>query len=191
MDLLAPRKLSLVLLGMLLLSFPAMAQSREYKLKAAFIYNFIKFVEWPGSGTLIKVGILGDDPFQGELDKLEQKKVAGKSLTVTLLKTPAEAKNYQVVFAGDPQQAASLIKAVEGLPVLTVSDTPDFSKKGGAITLISSRNRIRFNINQGTLKKANLKASSKLLSLANTVYSAQFQEVGEDTLYAALEGSTP
>ena len=168
-----------------------MAQSREYKLKAAFIYNFIKFVEWPGSGAEIKVGILGSDPFQGELKKLEQKKVGGKSLTVTVLKTAAEAKDYQVVFAGDPQQAAGLIKAVQGLPVLTISDTPDFSKKGGAIALISARNRIRFNINQGTLKKANLKASSKLLSLANTVYSAQFQEIGEDPLYAALESSSP
>ena len=186
MDFLNLRRLCFISLGLLVLTCPTLAQSREYKLKAAFIYNFIKFVEWPGGGSQINVGILGNDPFEGELKKLEQKKVDGKALKVTLLKSAAEAKNYQVVFAGDPQQASALIKAVQGHPVLTISDTPEFSKKGGAIGLISARNRIRFNINQGTLKKANLKASSKLLSLANAVYGAQLQEVGQDTLYAAL-----
>lgn len=149
---------------------PAWAATREYKLKAAFVYNFIKFVEWPSASGPIKVGILGKDPFDGELKKLESKKVGGRAIKVGSVKTAADAKNFDLVFVADEKQQKALISAVSGQPVLTVSDTPGFAKDGGSITLVSSRNRLRFQINQGTLKKANLKASSKLLGLATKIY---------------------
>lgn len=166
MDFLTPRRLLCALLLALAVFSPAAAQSREYKLKAAFIYNFIKFIEWPSQTGAIKVGILGEDPFKGELKKLERKKVGGRPLQVSKLGGLGDAKSYQVVFATDPAQAAKLVKAVEGKPVLTISDAPEFTQNGGGIALTSSRNRIRFSINKKTLERARLKASSKLLGLA-------------------------
>lgn len=171
MDLLNRRTLLLAALCVAVIFQPALAQSREYKLKAAFIYNFIKFVEWPSQSGPIKVGVLGKDPFQGELNKLERKKVAGRALSVVQLKSVNEVGKYQVVFTDDPALAKKLIAVAAGKPILTVSDVPSFSKNGGGIGLISARNRIRFNVNQSTLKKAKIKASSKLLGLANNVYS--------------------
>lgn len=171
MDILNKRSLTLGLLLAFVCLQPGFAQTREYKLKAAFIYNFIKFVEWPSSSGPIKVGVLGKDPFEGELKKLEKKKVAGRALKFSNIKSLSEAKSYQVVFAGDPAQAKKLVKTVAGLPVLTISDSPGFSKNGGGITLMSSRNRIRFSVNTKTLASSKLKASSKLLGLAAELYS--------------------
>ena len=172
MDFLSLRvsRLLLLLPVLLLLTQPALA-NREYQLKAAFIYNFIKFVEWPNSPDPIKVGVLGEDPFKGELNKLETKPVGNRSIKVTQLKSLSDARYCQVVFTADLDLAKKLVKEVAGQPVLTVSDTPDFSPQGGCITLMSSRNRIRFSINTNTLKNAGLKASSKLLGLAEKLYS--------------------
>ena len=150
---------------------PTWAQSREYKLKAAFIYNFIKFVEWPNHTGAIKVGVLGKNPFQGELKKLEAKNVGGRKIQVDTVKSLSAAKSYQVVFVTDPVQAKKLVQAVAGKPVLTVSDAPNFSSQGGGIGLLSSKNRIRFSINTTTLKKASLTASTKLLGLAAKLHS--------------------
>lgn len=166
------KRVWVALLGCLLLCQPLLAApTREYQLKAAFIFNFIKFVEWPSSSGPINVGILGDDPFVTELKKLETKNVGGRAVKVSTVKDLAQAKSYQVVYSSDPTTAAKLIKAVEGHPVLTISDTPGFSQKGGGITLMSSKNRIRFAINTATLEKSSLKASSKLLGLAEKLYS--------------------
>ena len=164
------QRICLALLGCLLLCQPLLAAPREYQLKAAFIFNFIKFVEWPSNSGPINVGILGDDPFQGELEKLETKRVGGRPVKVSIIKDLNQARSYQAVFTSDPATAQKLVKAVEGLPVLTISDAPGFSEKGGGITLMSSKNRIRFAINKATLEKSNLKASSKLLGLAEKLY---------------------
>ncbi|MFA5506969.1 MAG: YfiR family protein [Vulcanimicrobiota bacterium] len=176
MDVLKPRNLLLALVSALLLAQPALA-SREYQLKAAFIYNFIKFVEWPSTPDTIKVGILGTDPFAGELNKLESKKVGNRSIQVTQLKSLADARHCQVVFTSDAAQAKKLVAELAGEPVLTVSDAAGFSEQGGCITLMSSRNRIRFAINTKTLKDSRLKASSKLLGLAEKLYSMESLEV--------------
>lgn len=172
MDILTKRTFSLVLSVLMLVSLPALAAPREYQLKAAFLFNFIKFVDWPSGSGPIKVGVLGKDPFEGELKKLEAKKVGGRAIQVAPVKDAADAKNFDVVFVADAALQKPLLAAVAGKPVLTISDTPDFAKNGGGITLVSSRNRLRFQINQGSLKKARLKASSKLLGLATKVYDS-------------------
>lgn len=177
MDLLRTSKLCSIILLACLLTQSALATPREYQLKAAFIFNFIKFVEWPSQNGPINVGILGDDPFQGELKKLETKTVGGRSLKVSSVKDINQAKSYQVVFSSDPTTAQKMVTALEGLPILTISDAPGFSEKGGAITLMSSRNRIRFAINKSTLEKSKLKASSKLLGLAEKLYGQASTQV--------------
>lgn len=172
MDILGKRALSLVLGLLVLVSVPVLAAPREYQLKAAFLFNFIKFVEWPSGSGPIKVGVLGNDPFEGELKKLEAKSVGGRSIKVGAVKDAADAKNFDVVFVAEAALEKPLLAAVTGKPVLTIGDSPDFAKNGGGITLVSARNRLRFQINQGSLKKANLKASSKLLGLATQVYDS-------------------
>ena len=152
------------------MALPAAAQSREYKLKAAFIYNFVKFVEWPAKSGPIKVAILGSDVFDGELNKLETRKVDGRSLEVSVINDVEEAANFQVVFLADDALRQKLFNRVQGRPVLTISDKPDFSKNGGGITLVSARNRIRFQINKKTLDKANLRPNTRLLGLASQIY---------------------
>lgn len=173
MDFLRLRRLVVFSLVVLVTMLPTWAATREYQLKAAFIFNFIKFVEWPQPSGPIRVGILGTDPFEGELKKLEQKTVEGRAVKVTVFSELDQAKSYQVVFAADPAQAQKLVQKVAGLPVLTISDSPSFSQKGGGITLLSSRNRIRFSVNTETLKKSSLRASSKLLGLAAELYSQE------------------
>ena len=163
-------RLTVVSLLLMAVLAPAAAQSREYKLKAAFIYNFVKFVEWPAQKGPIKVAILGKDVFDGELNKLETRKVDGRSLKVSVISDVNQATDYHVVFLADGAQAQKLLNRVQGKPVLTVSDTPGFSKQGGGITLVSARNRIRFQINKKALDKANLRPNTRLLALASQVY---------------------
>ena len=168
MDVLSRRALT-VLLILTCLSC-ALAQTREYQIKTAFIYNFLKFVEWPATDGPLKIGVLGTDPFDGGLKQLESRDVGGRSLVVGTVKSPEDAKNFQVVFVADPAQSRALIKATSGLPVLTISDAPGFSQAGGGITFVSSKNRIRFQLNATALQSAKLKPSSKLLSLASDLY---------------------
>lgn len=168
MDFLNRRALALLLALVCLSS--AVAQTREYQIKTAFIYNFMKFVEWPANDGPLKIGVLGQDPFDGALKQLESRDVGGRALVVGTVKSPEDAKNFQVVFVADPSQSRALIKAVSGLPVLTISDAPGFSQAGGGITFVSSKNRIRFQLNATALQNAKLKPSSKLLSLASDLY---------------------
>ena len=170
MDFLTRRRVLIVLALLLATMAPALAQSREYKLKAAFIYNFVKFVEWPSNTGPIKVAILGTDPFEGALGKLETRKVDGRDLVVSVISDVNQATDYHVVFLADTSQRQKLLNRVQGHPVLTISDEPDFCKNGGGITLVSARNRIRFQINKKTLDKANLRPNTRLLALASQVY---------------------
>lgn len=170
MDLLNRSRIFTLVLLLLAMAIPASAQSREYKLKAAFIYNFVKFVEWPSTQGPIKVAILGQDVFDGELNKLETRKVDGRPLEVSVINDVGQATDYHVVFLADTTQAQKLLNRVQGKPVLTISDEPGFSQKGGGITLTSARNRIRFQINKKTLDKANLRPNTRLLALASQVF---------------------
>ncbi len=171
MDVLKARWIPIVL-ALVVCSAPAWSQSREYQIKAAFIYNFVKFVDWPEDSGSIKVGVLGTDPFQGLLKELESpdRAVAGRRLVYSSFADPAKAKTYDVVFTADPKLAQSLIAKTRGLPVLTISDVDGFSKAGGGITLVSARNRIRFQLNATALRESQLKPSSKLLGLATALY---------------------
>jgi len=143
----------------------------ELEVKAAFIFNFSKFVEWPmgNSSAPFVIGIFGDDPFGSTIDDLTKgKTVFGRQIQIRRIKDPAEAKQCQIVFvrAAEKDKAAQLLAAVKGDPVLTVGETKEFLKMGGIIFMALDENRVSLMINGASAEQAKLKISAKLMSLA-------------------------
>ena len=149
----------------------------EYQMKAAYLFNFTKFVSWPaqalppGNSSLV-IGILGDDPFEGVLDSTVQNKVIdGHPLAVRHIKSLAELKSCQVLFVSSSEKNRwpEIQSVLDGSNVLTVSEHWDgFLKDGGMIYFFMSENRVCFGINDDAAKHAGLKISSKLLQLKKT-----------------------
>ncbi|GFO60748.1 hypothetical protein GMST_30730 [Geomonas silvestris] len=167
----------LVLVGVLL-GFPALlgaAGNSEYQVKAAFLYNFMKFVEWPGdslnaAGT-ITLGILGKDPFGEAIEEVRGKTAKGRSIAVVHLRTPEEARECDLLFvcASEKGRFAQILKAVQNYRVLTVADQEGFCQAGGMINLVSVKNRVGFEVNVAAATRARLRISSQLLKLARQV----------------------
>jgi hypothetical protein len=171
---------SLVLLaGLFLLPGVAAAQTAaEYDIKAAFLYNFTKFVDWPASafpdaGTL-KVCVLGDDPFGHSLQSVNGEAVGNRKLKVVRTDSPAKPSDCQVLFISRSERARvpQVLAAVKDSPVLTVGDTPGLVDQGVSINFTLEGSKVRFEINTDAADKAGLKISSKLLQLAKRVVSA-------------------
>jgi YfiR/HmsC-like len=168
------------LLGILLALRPtgAVAQvASEYDLKAAFLYNFTKFVEWPptafaAQSSQLKVCILGENPFGKILDSvIEGEEVQGRRLTllrVDVLHNP-DLCHILFVSRSERERIPAILAAVQGSPVLTVSETEGFVDRGGAINFKVLDGKVRFEINQSAAERAGLKMSSKLLRLATRV----------------------
>lgn len=153
---------------------PAADQSLEYQVKAAFLMNFVKFVEWPAStfrepDSPISICILGEDPFGKALDQLiAGESVNGRKVTVERVKrTPP--KNCQVLFLSRAERAIDKTLPSLGPGVLTVGEGDNFVREGGMIGFIIENRRVRFDINRSAAEKAELKLSSKLLSVARSV----------------------
>jgi len=161
------------------LQSPARAQSREYQLKAAFLFQFTKFVEWPegsfaSTNSPLVIGILGENPFEGALERLvEGERVNGRPLILRQLEPDAAVDSVHVLFVARSEagRAASLMRPLAGKPVLTVSDIEGFASRGGCAELFVDQNRIRFRVNPRTAGDARLSISSKLLRLADIVES--------------------
>ena len=151
----------------------------EYDVKAAFLLNFAKFVEWPDNAfgdrsSPLVLGIVGDDPFGGAMDRLSEKTVNGRVLVVRRLSGATDDyKGIQMLFisASERQRVPAILKQVAGMSILTVSDLDDFCGMGGIIQLLKQDQRIRFEVNLTVGVRAHLNISSKLLGLARTVHS--------------------
>jgi hypothetical protein len=153
---------------------PVQAATREYEIKAGFIYNFFRFVEWPSPGQGWTLGIMGSDPFEGGLRDLEAKPLNGKSIKIRKITDIKEAKGCDALYLG-PSEASKIKATLNGLkgnPILTISDIPEFADKGGAIGLTTESNRIRFIVNIDTLKHANMRANARFLQLASRTITA-------------------
>lgn len=164
---------SFLLLTWLLLALPLSAQrTREYDLKAVFLFNFATFVEWPdeaklGEGDAFVIGVLGDDPFGASLDEVVNgEAVRGAPLVVRRYRTVAEAAGARILFmALPPDRLREALAALRGRPVLTVSDHPQFLEAGG-IVAFSTGARVELHINPEAAREAGLSISSKLLRVA-------------------------
>ncbi len=147
----------------------------ESQVKAAFLLNFAKFVEWPRAAfatpdTPISICVLGDDPMAHALGQMVAgETVAGRKLAVEKLKQTEPAKSCQVVFTSRTQKDVPGILANYKTGVLTIGEGEPFLRDGGMITFVVENRRVRFDINQGAAENAGLKLSSKLLNVARTV----------------------
>jgi hypothetical protein len=156
----------------------AAAPAREYEIKAAFLYNFTKFVDWPAqtfanADAPIVIGVLGESPCVQALERLiKDRKVNGRTIVVRRIASAAEARVTQLLFVGSAQQAqfARLEPAIESLPVLTVGESPGFETLGGAIEFVPQGDKIRFEINIDAAEHAGLKISAQLQKLATVVH---------------------
>jgi hypothetical protein len=151
---------------------PAQGPS-EYQVKAAFLYNFVKFVDWPATPAAqdgpIEICVLGKDPFAGALERVvEGKTVNGRPLVIRRIGDITAARPCQVLFvsASEAGRVSEITKAVRGWNVLTVSEIDRFSERGGIITFLMEGQRVRFQINPKRAASAGLTISSKLLQLA-------------------------
>lgn len=155
----------------------AAAAYGEYEVKAAFLYNFVRFVEWPqeafaGAGEPLRVCVLGRDPFGETLDRaLGGKTVQGRALEVLRVGGMGEARGCHVLFVGDPEgrDPGSLLVVLGDAAVLTIGEAPGFARAGGTIQFVIEESRVRFEINAGAAERAHLRISSKLLGLARSV----------------------
>jgi len=147
-------------------------EAEEYEVKAAFLYNFTKFVEWPRFDTsAFTICVLGEDPFGTSLELLIKSKSAyGHPLHVRQIKQGSVGKECQIVFvtASEKKRASQLIEETRGTPVLTVGETREFLRMGGMVFLETEGSRVSVVINTTVVESADFKVSAKLMTLART-----------------------
>lgn len=167
-----------VLLTLTPLGFlPAQAAERpsEHEVKAAFLYNFGKFVKWPESdvpGSRFVIAVLGEDPFGSVLDRtVAGKTVLGRSVQVKRLHNLDAAEPIHILFVSESEKPrlAQVLKRLEGTSVLTVGEMESFAQRGGMIAFKVRQDVVQFEINLDSVEKARLKMSSQLIRLARQV----------------------
>ncbi len=150
--------------------------SREYDVKAAFLYNFITFTEWPADSfgaadSPYVIGVMGEDPFGPGLDQIVNgERVKSRPLVVRRFKRLEDMHRVHILFlsASEAYHLPEILRWVKDQHVLTVSDIPGFAEAGGGIEFVSDT-RIKLVVNPTALRDANLAVSSKLLRLAQLV----------------------
>ena len=144
----------------------------EYRLKAAFLYNFAAFTEWPAEvGATLKLCLFGSDPFGSEIDSLNGKAVGTRAVEVQR-KTGLEGlKGCQLLFvaASHAGQLQRVADAVHGTPVLVVADSAGATRQGAALNMNISQGRVSFEANLAAARGNQLKLSANLLRLATEV----------------------
>ena len=157
------------------ISQAAEEQSLEYRVKAAFLLNFTKFVEWPPASfandrSPVSICILGDDPFGPVIDAVVNDEfVNSRKLVVQRLRQLPAVGRCQVMFIENMDKDVPGILAKLGPGVLTVGQGDTFIRDGGIIAFVIENRRVRFDISQTAASKADLKMNAKLLSVARTV----------------------
>ena len=147
----------------------AQEQSLEYQVQAAYLYNFVKFVDWPPGvlGNAITICTAGNTPVSAALDQIVRDEViSGHKLAVRPIDTPQPACN--VLFVPRNVAAGEYLRSMRMAPVLTVGESPDFIAQGGIINFVRDGGMMRFEIDQEAATRARLQISSRLLRLART-----------------------
>jgi hypothetical protein len=162
-----------LLTGLLLCTsaLPAAAQDGEleYRVKAAYLFNFTKFVEWPDTTlqntTAFNICTAGINPFGTILSSTVAEETAAMLPLAARVVTAGEAASCQVLFVPRGVPAAPYLRAVNASPVLTVGESVTFLEQGGAISFVIEDGRVRFKINQAAAERVRLRISSRLLQL--------------------------
>jgi len=149
--------------------------SKEYQVKAAFLYSFTKFIEWPPNrfdtpDSPIVIGIFGKNPFGQEFAKLiEKRKVNGRSFVVKLIYSAPEIASVHLLFVPNGEEIRLVEKTLDLIDspgTLTVGESDQFSALGGGITFVAEEDKVRFRINREATERAGIKVSAQLLKLA-------------------------
>ena len=181
------------------------AENKEYQIKAAFLYNFIKFVDWPkkkneDSNEPITIGIIGKDPFGDAFEPLKNKQVKDRQVVIKRFKALEELekageegkteldkqietirKCYLLfICSSEEKNLGRIINSVKEHNVLTVGEMSGFVEAGGIVNFLVEEKKIRFEINAVAATRAGLKIRSKLLRLAKRVIEAKSSEDTED-----------
>jgi hypothetical protein len=171
----------LISLACLLLTAPAHVRGQEvlpeYQVKAAYLFNFLKFVEFPGESFAdplapIIIGVVGEDPFGNALSQVVVgKTVQGRDLVIHVYRVGEDFRAAHILFisASEKKKLPLILASLRGWSVLTVADSPGFLDAGGMIQFLNENSRVRFAINVDATNRAKLKVSSKLLSLAKAM----------------------
>jgi hypothetical protein len=159
------------LVALVLSAGPAWAQDvpLEYRVKAAYLFNFTRFIDWPatatGGGSSFAICLAGRNPFGPTLSAtLVGELAAGLPMTARVVSAP-QASSCHVLFVPRDVAAAPYLRRIGAAPVLTVGESPSFLTQGGAINFVLDGGRVRFEINQAAAERAQLKVSSRLLQL--------------------------
>jgi len=148
------RKQFLILMcGLLLATQCANAQEAgptEYQIKAAFLYNFAKFIEWPADAGSLKSVHPRRDHFGRDIDEIDGKTAAGKALSVRRIKSARDIKQCRMLFisSSENDRLAGILTTAQGLNILTVGDTDGYAERGVIINFYKEQNKIRFEINR-------------------------------------------
>jgi hypothetical protein len=154
---------------------------KEHELKAAFLYNFTKFIEWPtnrfaDTNAPFVVAVVDDGPLTTELEQVaNSRKVGGRVLIIKQVKAPAEMRGVHMVFFHDlpDSRVKEWLTAAHAAGVLTVGESEAFFKQGGMINFLLEGEKIRFEINVDQTETAGLKISAQLQKLAKSVRHKQ------------------
>jgi hypothetical protein len=153
------------------------APTREYQIKAVFLFNFLQFVEWPASAfpsadSPLRIGILGDDPFGPALEEAVQgETVQNRRLAIRRSQRLEDLQDCQLIFISRSAQRRvdEVLSRLGDRPVLTVSELEGFARRGGTIAFYPDGKKVRFEINPVTARERGLKMSSELLGLGRLV----------------------
>jgi hypothetical protein len=157
---------------------PAKAsQPTEYEVKAAFLFNLVQFVQWPEQAfarpdSAFCIGVLGPNPFEGKLAAIVRgESFHGHPMVVRQSFRLADLLDCQVVFVttSERDHVDFILHALEGRPVLTVGELPDFGRRGGIVNFYLEGQKVRFEINRAAAQHHQLRLASQVLVLARLV----------------------
>jgi YfiR/HmsC-like len=154
------------------------SQPSEYQLKAVFLFNFAKFIDWPQTSFAspeapFAVCVFGKDPFGSVLDDvLLNKTIAARPVVLRRLRDKADARRCQMLFicSSEYEYLQGILDSLHGANTLIVGESDGFAASGGIIELTLEQNHVRFTINIDAAERADLRLSSKLLALAKIVH---------------------
>ena len=153
------------------------SQLSENQVKAAYLFNFAKFVEWPasafpGAGAPLVIGVIGKGPYGEARYALTGRTAKGRKVTVRQFTRIEEVGGCQILFiaASEKPRLKEILRALPASGVLTVSDMKHFCSLGGMIGLVTRGEKLLFEVNVGNAERAGLKLSSQMLKLAQTVF---------------------
>lgn len=146
----------------------------EYDVKAAFLYNFCKFVEWPadsfgGPADAVVLGVLDASPFGNALDKLDGRPAGERTVRIRICARPEDVVGCHLVFINTETEALArrFLSAAKGAPVVTVGEQAPFLSMGGMIRFFREGTKVRFAIDNANAREAGVRISSQLLKLAS------------------------